>query len=164
MRLDGLRIALLAAWGAALVSYALFAVYPAFQVGIPSDQAANLLAHGFVGLDRAGLVAGSAATVLGLASARGGAAIGRTRVLLPLLGVAAHLLSLLWVTPEIGALRDAAGGGIAGLTDQEGMARFTILHQLSRGLYLAASAIALSALAWDLVTLPRAATGNRKVT
>jgi hypothetical protein len=147
-----IRIALLAAWSASLISYASFAIAPAFEVGIPSQLAADLLRRGFDGLDRAGLVAGLASASLGAWDARGAASGLRwLRALLPLPAAAGHALSYLWITPQLAALRAGAGGTIGRLAEGDpGIARFAWLHELSRTLYVAAALIALLCCLWDI--------------
>ena len=96
----------------------------------------------------------AAAAALGLAlPALSGARLTTwLRALAPLLGGLCHAVSYLWVTPEIEALRELAGGGIGQLpADSPSVDRFAVLHELSQQLYLAAASGALAALIWDLL-------------
>jgi hypothetical protein len=160
-RAEGLRIALLAAWAGSMITYALFAVRPAFQVGIPSTLAANLLAHGFLGLDRFGIFAGLGAVALCLGTLpRSQRLATRLRLLAPLVGAVFHGVSYLWITPEIEALRELAGGAIGQLpTGSSSLERFASLHELSQRLYVAAAVSALAVLIWDLLALGRHPSG-----
>jgi hypothetical protein len=127
---------------------------PAAFSHLPTALAASVLGEGFGALDRAGIVLGTLCTVLALAEQhrrgqRGAAA--RLRALLPLAGVIAHATSLSLVTPELRALRNAAGGTIGQLgVDDPGIARFSALHSASRALFAIGAASALLAAFWDL--------------
>jgi hypothetical protein len=147
-----IRIALLAAWSASLISYAFFAIAPAFEVGLPSHLAADLLHRGFDGLDRVGLIAALASAAIGAPQARAsGTWVQWLRALLPLPAAAGHALSYFWITPQLAALRASAGGTIGQLAEGDpGLARFAWLHELSRTLYVAAALIALLCCLWDI--------------
>jgi len=146
------RIALLAAWSGSLITYALLAVAPAFQVGMPSSIAAELLRRGFDGLDRLGMSAALLCALLGSADVRG--KTGRSdwlRALLPLAAGAAHALSYFWITPQLAALRHAAGGSIGQLAvGDPGLANFAMLHDLSRRLYVGSALASLGCCLWDI--------------
>lgn len=145
-----IRIALLAAWSGSLISYAFFAIAPAFQVGVPSRIAADLLHRGFDGLDRLGMVAAIACTLLAAREARR-VRLGWLRAWLPLPAGAGHALSYFWITPQLASLRAAAGGTIGQLAEGDpGIARFEWLHALSRSLYVSAALIALGCCLWDI--------------
>jgi hypothetical protein len=154
------RIALLAAWSGSLIAYALFAIGPAFEVGLPTPLAAQLLRRGFDGLDRAGMLAGLICGLIGLIDARrSGRASDWLRTAIPLLAAAGHALSYFWITPELDAVRRAAGGSVGQLAaGNPGIERFATLHQLSRGLYISAAFAALACCAWDIAApAPRSA-------
>jgi hypothetical protein len=145
-----IRIALLAAWSGSLISYAFFAIAPAFQVGLPSHLAADLLHRGFDGLDRVGMFAALASALLGISRASG-VRLAWLRALLPLPAGVGHALSYFWLTPQLAALRAGAGGTIGQLAEGDpGLARFEWLHELSRSLYVAAALIALVCCLWDI--------------
>lgn len=155
-----LRIALLAAWSGSLIAYALFAIGPAFQVGLPTPLAARLLRHGFDGLDRVGMLTGVICGLLSLVDARrSGRASDWLRTAVPLLAATGHALSYLWITPELDAVRQAAGGSVGQLAaGNPGIERFATLHQLSRGLYMSAALAALACCIWDIAApAPRSA-------
>lgn len=147
-----LRIALLAAWSGSLIAYALLAIAPAFEVGLPSHLAADLLRRGFDGLDRAGMLAGILCALLGLPYARQSRRSSEWLLsLIPLVASAGHALSFFWITPELAALRHAAGGSVGLLTAGDpGLARFASLHQLSRTLYVSAAFMSLGCCLWDI--------------
>jgi len=146
------RIALLAAWSGSLIAYALLAIAPAFEVGLPSHLAADLLRRGFDGLDRAGMLAGILCALLSLPDARQGRRSGDwLRTMIPLLASVGHALSFFWITPELSALRHAAGGSVGQLAAGDpGLARFASLHQLSRTLYVSAAFMSLGCCLWDI--------------
>jgi hypothetical protein len=151
----GLRIALLGAWSGSLISFGLLAVYRAFQ-SLPTYLAAEFLRPGFDGLDRAGALLAGACVLLAAPDLRHATRAGSIRILLPLVGASGHLLSYLWLTPEIAALREAAGGTIGQLpSGSPGIARFALLHEISRNLYLLAVSTGLACCIWDVVTLRR---------
>jgi hypothetical protein len=147
-----LRIALLGAWWGSLLSYGAFGVYRAFEV-LPTYLAAEFLRGGFDGLDRAGAAIGVACALLALPQARRRARPSEwLRALAPLGGSACHALSYAWITPELAALRQSAGGTIGQLAaGHPSLARFELLHQTSRGLYFAAALLGLGVCIWDLV-------------
>lgn len=145
-----IRIAFLAAWSGSLISYALFAIAPAFQVGLPSHLAADLLRRGFDGLDRVGMVSALACVLIGVRGART-STFGWIRALLPLPAGLGHALSYYWITPALAGLRAGAGGTIGQLPEGDpGLARFEILHELSRTVYVTAALIALLCCLWDI--------------
>jgi hypothetical protein len=154
-----LRIALLGAWSGSLIAYALFAIAPAFEVGVPSPIAADLLRRGFDGLDRLGMSAALACALLGSAGARrSGRPLDWLRALLPLAIGVAHAASYFWITPELAALRHAAGGSIGQLPAGEpGLARFETLHELARTLYKGAALASLACCVWDITAGPSSA-------
>lgn len=127
---------------------------PAAFANLPTQLAAAVLGGGFTELDRLGMLLGSLCIALGLADLR---EHGRTdaaeilRVLLPLAGVFAHASSALWVTPELHALRVAAGGAIGRLPSGDpAIPQFGALHDLSRGLFALATGSAGLACVWDV--------------
>jgi hypothetical protein len=148
-----LRIALLAAWSGSLIAYALFAIAPAFQIGLPTALAAQLLRRGFDGLDRAGMLAALLCTALSLPTAvRARHALEWLRTGVPLLAGAGHALSYFWITPELDAVRQAAGGSVGQLAAGDpGIARFAALHQLSRWIYVGAAVTGLGCCIWDVL-------------
>ncbi len=134
---------------------------PAAFEHLPTQLAASVLGDGFAALDRCGAVIGVICVALGWSDARATNA-DRLRALLPLAGVFAHLTSALAVTPQIRALRVAAGGAIGTLAagDPELAQRFASLHSVSRALFALAGASALLACVWDGFALQaRAAAG-----
>jgi hypothetical protein len=147
-----LRIALLAAWSGSLISYALLAIAPAFEVGLPTALAAQLLRRGFDGLDRTGMLLGLICGALGLSEARcSGRARDWLRSALPPLASAGNALSYFWVTPALDAVRRAAGGSVGQLAaGNPGIERFAELHQLSRGLYVGVALASLGCCLWDI--------------
>jgi hypothetical protein len=151
-----LRIALLGAWSGSLIAYALFAIAPAFEVGLPSPIAADLLRRGFDGLDRLGMSAALACALLGSAGARRrGGRLDWLRALLPLAIGVGHAASYFWITPELAALRHAAGGSIGQLpAGDPGLSNFAMLHDLSRRLYIAAALMSLGCCVWDITAGP----------
>ncbi|MGH9885078.1 MAG: DUF4149 domain-containing protein [bacterium] len=157
------RIALLGLWTGAMLAFGALFVPAAFS-HLPTQLAASVLGEGFSGLDHAGIALGSICAAIGFVGWRspgGGGAAGLLRALLPLAGVLAHLVSALVVSPEIHALRVAAGGGIGGLPagDPE-LAAFATLHTASRSLFGTAAGTAALACLWDLFqAAPKAAPG-----
>jgi hypothetical protein len=120
---------------------------------LPTQLAAGVLRDGFEALDGAGMALAAACTALGVSAARGERSFSaRARALLPLVGIAAHALSLLWVSPRLHALRVAAGGAI-GQAGSGGLAEFSELHALSRALFGGVVIFAAAALVWDLTAL-----------
>jgi hypothetical protein len=146
------RLALLGAWSGALLAFGGLFVPAAFE-HLPTQLAASVLGDGFVALDRAGAVSGVICVALGWLAAHSTRA-DRLRALLPLAGVFAHLTSALSITPQIHALRAAAGGviGQLGASDPE-LAQFAWLHSASRALFGLATASALLACVWDWLAL-----------
>jgi hypothetical protein len=161
-----LRIAVLAAWSGSLIAYALFAIAPAFEVGLPSSLAADLLRRGFDGLDRAGMVAGASCALLSMPDLRRGGGPGAwLRAAIPLAAAAGHALSYFWVTPELAALRHAAGGSVGQLAvGDPGLARFAWLHQLSRTLYVSEALTGLGCCLWEILvaSLGKRASGSAR--
>jgi Domain of unknown function (DUF4149) len=154
------RIALLGLWTGAMLAFGTLFV-PAAFANLPTQLAAGVLGQGFLGLDQWGIAIGSLCTVLGLAewrSPRGGGAAGLLRALLPLAGVLAHVTSALYVSPEIRALRVAAGGAIGQFDagDPE-LAAFAALHSASRSLFGLAAGSAALACVWDVWRLDQKA-------
>jgi hypothetical protein len=130
---------------------------PAAFANLPPQLAASVLRDGFNALDRGGIVLGVICAALGWADVRRAVAptsAERLRASLPLAGVFAQLTSLLAITPQIHALRVAAGGAIGQLPagDPE-LAQFAWLHSASRALFALAAASALLACVWDLFAL-----------
>jgi len=146
------RLALLGVWSGAMLAFGGLFVPAAFE-HLPTQLAASVLGDGFAALDRCGAVIGVICIALGWSDARATKA-DRLRALLPLAGVFAHLTSALAVTPQIHALRVAAGGAIGQLAagDPE-LAEFARLHSASRALFGLAAASALLACVWDLFAL-----------
>jgi hypothetical protein len=147
-----LRIALLAAWSGSLVAYALLAIGPAFEVGIPTPTAARLLRRGFDGLDRMGMLVGLLCGALSLPDLlRRRRTSDGLRTLVPLLASAGHALSYFWITPELDALREIAGGSVGQFAEgHPGIARFAELHELSRALYIGSAVAGLACCVWDI--------------
>lgn len=146
------RLALLGVWVGAMLAFGGLFV-PAAFAHLPTQLAASVLGDGFIALDRSGLCLGLTCVALGWWDMRRSGAIGnaeRLRVLLPLAGVLAHATSAFAVTPQIQALRAAAGGAIGQLPagDPE-LAQFALLHSASRSLFALASASAALACLWD---------------
>ena len=130
---------------------------PAAFAHLPTQLAASLLADGFSALDRGGVLLGATCVALGFADLRRRGRptnAERLRALLPLAGVFAHVTNAIAITPQIHALRVAAGGAIGQLAagDPE-LAQFASLHSASRALFALATASALLAGAWDVFTL-----------
>jgi hypothetical protein len=146
------RIGLLGLWTGAMLAFGALFVPSAFS-HLPTQLAASVLGEGFTGLDHWGIAIGSICTALGLVewrSSRSSGAADLSRAVLPLVGVLAHLASALFVSPEIHALRTAAGGAIGqlGAGDPE-LAAFTTLHTASRSLFGLAAGSAALACVWD---------------
>jgi hypothetical protein len=157
-----LRIALLAAWSGSLIAYALFAIAPAFEVGLPSRLAADLLRHGFDGLDRAGMAAALSCALLSVPDVRRGGPGVWLRAVIPLTLGVGHALSYFWVTPELAALRHAAGGSVGQLAvGDPGLARFAWLHQLSRTLYVSEALASLGCCLGEIVAASRGRCATR---
>lgn len=129
---------------------------PAAFAHLPTQLAASVLGEGFAALDRSGLCLALTCAALGWWAASGSSMTNadRLRVLLPLAGALAHATSAFAVTPQIHALRAAAGGAIGQLPagDPE-LAQFALLHSVSRSLFALATASAALACVWDLFAL-----------
>lgn len=147
----GLRLALLGIWAGILLGIGAIVIPAAFQTLPGTELSARLIGLALPTIDRAGIAIAAATILLAWI---GGA--GRARALLPGLGGAFHLSSLLWIAPRIHEIRETAGGTIgqlgAGDSDLE---LFTLLHNGSVALFVAAGVIALLAIAWDLASLSR---------
>jgi hypothetical protein len=147
------RLLLLGVWSGAMLAFGALFVPSAFA-HLPTSLAATVLGEGFGAIDRGGIVLGAICVALGLAEQsrlqeRGAPA--RLRALLPLAGVLAHVTSLVYVTPELHALRQSAGGAIGQLAPGDpGIEHFRALHSASRALFGTAAASALLAALWDL--------------
>ena len=157
------RIALLGLWAGAMLAFGALFV-PAAFANLPTQLAAAVLGDGFSALDRWGIALGGFCVAFGLSSLRlrnERRTAERLRVLLPLAGVLAHMTSALWVSPELHALRVAAGGTIGQLPVGEvELSQFGSLHSLSRGLFALATGSAALACVWDLWQLaPQASAG-----
>lgn len=148
-----LRLAALAAWTALLASWGLIFV-PALFGHLPSTAVvAELVGATLLRIDQVGGALGAVALVCGigppLASRR-----GRLFAWLPLLGVACHLASWLWIAPEARAIREAAGGSVGLLAPGDPrIDRFQMLHTLSFGVFAGASLVALLCCANAVVEL-----------
>ncbi|MEE2703235.1 MAG: DUF4149 domain-containing protein [Myxococcota bacterium] len=148
---QGLRLALLGIWAGMLLAIGLVAIPAAFQTLPGTELSARLVGAALPTLDQAGLALAFAAVGLGWV---GGA--GRTRALLPGLGGAFHLTSLLWLAPRIHQIREAAGGSVGRLgVDNPELELFALLHNGSVALFVAAGVIALATIAWDLLATIR---------
>lgn len=127
---------------------------PAAFANLPTQLAAAVLGGGFEALDGLGVLLGSSCVALGLIDLRARRSAGAAeilRVLLPLAGVFAHATSALSVSPELHALRVAAGGTIGQLPSGDpGLLAFGELHALSRGLFGLATGSGALALIWDV--------------
>ena len=148
------RLALLGVWIGAMLAFGGLFVPAAFS-HLPTQLAASVLGEGFGALDRGGIALGLICVALGWFDARRGGPsrnADRLRALLPLAGAFAHATSALAITPQIHALRVAAGGAI-GQSGADELAQFAWLHSTSRALFALATASALLACVWDLFAL-----------
>jgi hypothetical protein len=144
------RLFVLGIWAGALLAFGL-AAFAAFESLPGTDLAARIVGSLLWRIDLAGMILGTIAAGLSPTSARE-LSVGRavTQRLLPLLGVGLHALSLLYVSPEIHALREAVGGSVEGLAgDDPLVTRFGRLHVLSTSLYLGAACVAVGCAVWD---------------
>jgi hypothetical protein len=152
---SALRLAALAAWTALLASWSLIFV-PALFGHLPSTAVvAELVGATLLRIDQVGIVLGAGALACGTrlphASRR-----ARLFAWLPLLGIACHLASWLWIAPEARAIREAAGGSVGLLAAGDPrIERFRNLHTLSFGVFAGASFVALACCANALVELAR---------
>jgi hypothetical protein len=108
---SALRLGTLSAWTALLASWGLIFV-PALFGHLPSTAVvAELVGATLLRIDQVGVALGTVALACG---ARIPHASRRARLFawLPLLGVACHLASWLWIAPEARAIREAAGGSV----------------------------------------------------
>jgi hypothetical protein len=151
------RLFLLGAWGGVLLAFAL-TVWSAFGALPGAALAAELVGGTLPRIDLVGVILAVLATFLGLrkhpmaAPSRG----FWLRALLPVVGAGCHAASLLWVSPEIHALREAAGGSVLGLAaDSPLLEEFGRLHFLSTSLYVASVAVVVLTALWDLLAAPR---------
>lgn len=157
------RIAALGLWAGAMIAFGGLFVPAAFS-HLPTQFAAAVVGEGFKALDGWGMAVGALCVALGLIDrslhGRRGAE-DLLRACLPLAGVFAHATSASWVTPELQALRAAAGGAIGQLpAGGPELAQFTLLHSVSRALFGLAAGSAGLAYVWDLLRLaPRGALG-----
>jgi hypothetical protein len=152
-----LRLFILGAWGGVLLAFVL-TVWSAFGALPGAALAAELVGETLPRIDLVGVILAIVATLLGLRRhptaprARG----FWLRALLPLAGAGSHTASLLWVSPAIHALREAAGGSILGLAAGNPLLEeFARLHFLSTSLYVASVAVVVLTALWDVVAAPR---------
>jgi hypothetical protein len=147
----GLWTGLLAAWGLVFVP-ALFGYLPS------TGTVAILVGATLARIDAAGLVLGLGAALLGAAS-RPRVTAKRLLAWAPLVGVACHAASLFWLSPEIRAIREAAGGTVGLLPPGDPrVGRFRLLHTLSFGAFGLAGACAIGSLGGDLLLALRGPT------
>jgi hypothetical protein len=151
------RAALLGAWAGLLAAWGLVFV-PALFGHLPATgTVAILVGVTLARIDAAGLVLGTTSVALGLAS-RPRSAARRALAWAPLVGVACHAASLFWLSPEIRAIRESAGGSVGTLAaDDPRIPAFRTLHTLAFGAFGLAAACAVGALAADLLVLRKAA-------
>lgn len=138
-----LRLALLATWTGLMLGSGLLFSRIAFQV----------LPGAVLGLlDPAGAALAFAAAALGLASAREtGGKLDVFRSGIPLIGALAHVISYCWISPELHALREAAGGSIGTFAAGDPqISAFERLHTLSIGLFMLAASSALISSCWEV--------------
>lgn len=156
-----LRLAALGVWTGLLAAWGLIFV-PALFGHLPSTGAvAVLVGVTLAQIDAAGLVLALAASLLAVAS-RPRATAARLLAWAPLVGVACHAASLFLLSPEIRAIREAAGGTVGMLPpDDPRIARFRTLHTLSFAAFAAAGVAAITTLGADLVTARRGASPER---
>lgn len=149
---DRLRLAVLGLWLGAAAAWSLVFVPAVFAEVPPTGLAARLVGASLERIDQAGAALGLAALGCGLVGLRAApGTLDRMRRLLPSIGVLCHVLSLLWLLPEIREIREAAGGSVAKLApDHPDVLRFAHLHQVSFGVFTAAAGTALAVLVWDL--------------
>jgi hypothetical protein len=149
--LSGVRTAVLGIWTGLLAAWGLVFV-PALFGHLPSTgTVAVLVGVTLARIDAAGIALGAVAAALGVASRRR-ATSARVVAWAPLLGVACHAASLLWLAPEIRAIREAAGGTVGLLPPEDPrIAAFRALHTLSFGAFGMAGAAAITALAGDFL-------------
>ena len=150
-----LRLWLLGIWAGGLATWALIVVPAAFASLPGTDLAGALVGASLDRLERAGMALGMGALLLGLADRHG---VGekhhrwseRLRVWLPALAVGLHALSSFWISPEIRAIREAAGGSLGNLTAGGAeIGRFGRLHTLSTGAFTLSAIVVLAAGLWD---------------
>jgi hypothetical protein len=148
-----LRLGALAAWAAMLASWGLIFV-PALFGHLPSTAVvAELVGATLLRIDQVGAALGTVALACGVAIQRGGRR-AQLFAWLPLLGIACHLASALWIAPEARAIREAAGGSVGLLAAGDPrIERFRTLHTLSFGAFGGASLVALACCANALVEL-----------
>ncbi len=139
-----LRLVALSGWTALLASWALIFV-PALFGHLPSTgQVAELVGATLLRVDQVGVVLAAIAIATG-ARLRGAGVRTRVFAWLPLLGVAAHLASWLWIAPETRAIRETSGGTVGLLPAGDArIERFQALHTLSFGVYVGVSLVALA--------------------
>jgi hypothetical protein len=152
-----LRLFVLGAWGGVLLAFAL-TVWSAFGALPGAALAAELVGGTLPRIDLVGFILAIVATLLGLRRdptaprARG----FWLRALLPLAGAACHAVSMLWVSPAIHELRQAAGGSILGLAAGNPLLEeFGRLHLQSTSLYAASVGVVVLTALWDLLSAPR---------
>jgi hypothetical protein len=152
---SALRLGTLSAWTALLASWGLIFV-PALFGHLPSTAVvAELVGATLLRIDQVGVALGTVALACG---ARIPHASRRARLFawLPLLGVACHLASWLWIAPEARAIREAAGGSVGLLAAGDPrIERFRTLHTLSFGVFAGASFVALACCTNALAELAR---------
>jgi hypothetical protein len=72
--------------------------------------------------------------------------------------VLCQALSLLWISPQIRGLREAAGGSVARFgPDDPRVELFGVLHSVSTAVFAVAAFAVLSTLVWDLASRSRRA-------
>jgi hypothetical protein len=151
------RLLLLGAWAGALVTWSLLVIPSAFAT-LPGTELAGALAGMTLDkLDRSGIALGVLTALLGLRATTPAPGARRRpleilRALLPLAPALLHALSTFWISPEIRALREVAGGSLGYLPPGgPGVERFGTLHWLSTRVFALAAVMVLLAGAWDLL-------------
>jgi hypothetical protein len=153
------RILVLGVWTGLLLGFGLIAAV-AFRALPETELAARVVGQTLVWIDGLGMACGGGAALLALVGAPPRAP--RIRSLLPLLGAALHAASAFGVSPEIQALREAAGGSIGSLAaDDPIVGQFARLHRLSTTLYLGCTSVAIATAVWDIVRSQRNPIGPR---
>lgn len=157
-----LRLLLLGAWAGALVTWSLV-VIPSVFATLPGTELAGALAGLTLDkLDRSGIALGLLTALLGLVAIRPAPGTRRRpleilRALLPLVPALLHAFSTFWISPEIRALREGAGGSLGYLPPGgPGVERFGMLHLLSTRSFALAAVIVILTGAWDVLATFRA--------
>lgn len=145
-----IRLALLGIWAGALFAWLGVFVPAVFANVPPTGPAARLIGASLDRVDQTGLVLGLLVLGLGVAWRSPGAA-GWVRACLPAAAVLCQALSLLWISPHIRGLREAAGGSVARFgPDDPRVELFGTLHSASTAVFAVAALAVLGTLVWDL--------------